>query len=265
MPNIWKIILTLPRFLRMLTKSKSMARKIKRDPNIVSEEYRYHWLQKRTKYMLWIFDIKLIVHNEENWIDKGCLMVANHQSNIDPAIIFRLNDFNKTAPCAFIAKKELATDKRFKNFVALIDVLFLDRKNPRQAIEVINEANELIRVPRTMVVFPEGTRSHQQEMGEFQAGSFKIAQKAHAPIIPVSLVNSYQVLNKKVKQKGKKYIHVVFHKPIKPDTFMTKPTDLISNNVKQIIQKGIDQYKDVDHKKAYEKYRAELKQKAKNA
>lgn len=188
-------------------------------------------------------------------------MVANHQSNVDPGLLYVLNDFNKTAPCAFIAKKELANNKAFKNFLTLIDVLFLDRNNPRQAIEIIKEANDLIRVPRTMVVFPEGTRSHSQEMGEFHAGTFKIAQKAHAPIIPVSIVNSYQIFNKEYKKRGKKYVHIVFHKPIKPDTFMTKSTELIANNVKQIIQKGIDQYRDADHKKAYLEYKASLKKK----
>ncbi|AGM25968.1 1-acyl-sn-glycerol-3-phosphate acyltransferase [Spiroplasma syrphidicola EA-1] len=262
MINGWKVFLTLPRFLRTLTKSKSMAKKVKRDPNLVTEEYRYHWLQKRCRYFLWLFDIKLIVHNRDNWIDKGCLMVANHQSNIDPGILFSLNDFSKTAPCAFIAKLELQNDKTFKRFLTLIDVLFLDRKNPRQALEVMQEANELIRIPRTMVIFPEGTRSHSEEMGEFQAGSFKIAQKAHVPIIPVSIVNSYRVLNKKAKKRGRKYVHIVFHKPIKPDTFMTKPTDLIANNVKQIIQKGLDQFANVDDKKAYHEYKKELKKKS---
>ncbi|GAA6237961.1 MAG: lysophospholipid acyltransferase family protein [Spiroplasma phoeniceum] len=261
MLNIWKILLTWPRFLRTITKAKSISKKIKRDPNIVSEEYRYHWLQKRTRYMLWVHDVKIIVHDRDNWIDKGCLMIANHQSNVDPALLFALNDFNKTAPCAFIAKKELQDNRTYRNFLTLIDVLFLDRENPRQALEVIKEANDLIRVPRTMVVFPEGTRSRRQEMGEFHAGSFKIAQKAHVPIIPVSIINSYPIFNKEFKKRGKKYVHVVFHKSIKPDTFMTKSTELIANNVKQIIQKGIDQYQDVDHKKAYEEYKTSLKKK----
>ncbi|WP_338955671.1 lysophospholipid acyltransferase family protein [Spiroplasma endosymbiont of Polydrusus cervinus] len=261
MVNIWKIILTWPRFLRTITKARSISKKIKHDPNIVSEEYRYHWLQKRTRYMLWVYDVKIIAHDRDNWIDKGCLMIANHQSNVDPVLLYALNDFNKIAPCAFIAKKELANDRPYKNFLTLIDVLFLDRENPRQALEVIKEANDLIRVPRTMVVFPEGTRNPSQEIGEFHAGSFKIAQKAHAPIIPVSIVNSYLIFNKKFKKRGKKYVHVVFHKPIKPDTFMTKPTELIANNVKQIIQKGIEQYQDVDHKKAYIEYKASLKKK----
>ncbi|WP_253301723.1 lysophospholipid acyltransferase family protein [Spiroplasma endosymbiont of Phyllotreta cruciferae] len=122
----------------------------------------------------------------------------------------------------FYCQKELANDKTFKNFLTLIDVLFLDRDNPRQALELMKEANYLIRVPRTMVVFPEGTRSRNQEMGEFHAGSFKIAQKAHAPIIPVSIINSHLIFNKEYKKKGKKYVHIVFHKPIKPRYFYDK-------------------------------------------
>lgn len=252
MLNIWKIFITWPKFLQIIIKAKNISKKIKIDPNIISEEYRYRWLQKQTRYIIWIYNIKIIVHNRKNWIDKGCLMIANHQSNIDPVLLFSLNDFKKTAPCAFIAKKELQNNKKYLFILSLIDVLFLNRENPRQALEIIKEANNLIRLPRTLVVFPEGTRSKSQKIGEFHSGSFKIAQKAHVPIIPVSIINSYQIFNKKFKKRNKKYIHIIFHKPIKPDTFIEKSTNLIAKNVKQIIQEGINKYKNINNKKYFE-------------
>lgn len=262
MLNVWKIIITFPKFLQIIIKSKHMIKKIKKNPNIISEEYRYYWLQKQCKYILWIFNIKLIPHNTHNWINKSCLMVANHQSNIDPILIFYLNDFNKTPPCAFIAKKELIYNKKIKNLFFLIDVLFLDRNNIKQTIEIMEQAYKLIRTPRTMVVFPEGKRSHNQFINEFHPGSFKIAQKSYTPIIPVSIINSYQIMNKHIKKKGKKYIHILFHKPIKPDTFISKPTNFIADIVKKIIKKGINKYTNVNHKMAYKEFL--IKQKNKN-
>ena len=100
----------------------------------------------------------------------------------------------------------------------LLMFCFLDRKNPRQALEVLNHAKELIRVPRSMILFPEGHRSNQDEMIPFKPSLFKIAQKAHVPIIPCAIVNSYRV-NSHDKENKRKYIHVVFHTPIKTSNF----------------------------------------------
>ena len=80
-----------------------------------------------------------------------------------------------------------------------------------------------------MVVFPEGTRSKGEQMGEFKAGSFKLATKAKVPIIPVTIDGSYKIM------EGNKYricpakVNVYVHKPIE-----TKLPEL----VQKIIQEG---------------------------
>ncbi len=43
-----------------------------------------------------------------------------------------------------------------------------------------------------MVVFPEGTRSKGEQIGEFKAGSFKLATKSKVPIVPVTIDGSYK-------------------------------------------------------------------------
>ena len=50
--NFAKLLLTLPYYLRTLTKAKAMTKKIFQDPDLVSEENRYFWLQRRAKYVL---------------------------------------------------------------------------------------------------------------------------------------------------------------------------------------------------------------------
>lgn len=256
----WKVVLTLPRFIRTFRKAKKMAKKIKHDPNIVSEEYRYRWLQKRAKYLLWILGVKVHVHNIKYWPDKGCVIVTNHQSNIDPLLLLKVNNFAKFAPVGFIAKKELQDDKHFKHFLKLIDVLFMDRDNPRDAFKVFEQARELIRVPRAMVIFPEGTRSHNQELLEFKAAAFKLPQKAYVPIVPVSIVDSYKVLdpaNKKIKTH---HVHLVFHKPLPADSIFNANTDILANKVKCIIQKGVDEYQNFDVEAFEQQEKAKAKQ-----
>lgn len=244
--NWWKALITAPYLLHIYLKLGSMTKKVLRDPTSVSEGKRYIWLKKKTKYIRWLYDVKVIPHDISNWPKrKGIVLVANHQSNFDFIILLSLNDYSLYAPLGFIAKEELKKDKLARRFVFLIDVLFINRKDPRSAIATFKEAKELIRNPgRTMVIFPEGTRSHKQEMQDIKPGALKLAYQAYVPILPVSIVNSYQIFNKKFK--GKKKIHVVFHKPLEPQQFMHIPTINLAKQIEKTIQSGINKW---DNKK----------------
>ncbi|WP_342277868.1 lysophospholipid acyltransferase family protein [Spiroplasma endosymbiont of Nephrotoma flavescens] len=248
--NKWRVIITLPYLLQTLRKAKKMTKKVLRDPNSVSEEYRYKWLQKRARYFAWLYNVKVYPQGLENWVNnKGCVMIANHQSNFDALLLLLINDFSKFAPLAFIAKQELQEHKIFKRFVQLIDVLFLDRNNPRHALEVFSDAKMLIRVPRTMVIFPEGTRSNSSTVQEFKPAALRIAYQAYVPIIPVAIINSYEVFNK--KSQGKKKIYLVIQKPLDPANFINITTDNLARNMQSNIQKIINNFnlKNKDEKK----------------
>lgn len=240
--NWWKALLTWPYLLKIYLKMGSMTKKVLKDPTLVPESKRYIWLKKKTKYIRWLYNVKIISHDIENWPKhKGCVLVANHQSNFDFIILLSLNDYSQFAPLGFIAKEELKQNHIARKFIFLIDVLFIDRKNPRNALEVFKEAKELIRNPgRTMVIFPEGTRSHAQTMQEFKPGALKLAYQAYVPILPVSIVNSYQIFDKKFK--GKKTIHVVFHKPLEPQQFMQIASVNLAKQIQARITQGIEKW-----------------------
>lgn len=245
--NWWKALLTAPHLLHIYHKMGSMTKKVLKDPTLVSEGKRYIWLKKKTKYLRWLYDVKVVGHDIKNWPKhKGCVLVANHQSNFDFIILLSLNDYSLYAPLGFIAKSELKQDKIAKRFVFLIDVLFIDRADPRSALETFKEAQDLIRNPgRTMVIFPEGTRSHQQEMNEFKPGALKLAYQAYVPILPVSIVNSYQIFDKKFRNK-KKIIHVVFNKTLEPQQFIHLPSIKLAQQIQNTIKTSIDKW---DNKK----------------
>lgn len=239
--NICKAILTWPYLLQTYTKSCAMTKKVLKDPSLVSEAKRYIWLKKRVRYIKWLYNVKLTVHNLDLWPKrKGCVMVANHQSNFDPLLVLSVNDFSLHAPLGFIAKEELKKSRLARRFIFLIDVLFIDRNSPRTAVAAFQEAKELIRIPRTMMIFPEGTRSHGQEMGEFKPGALKMAYQAYVPIFPVSIINSYQIFDK--KHKGKVHVQLVFNKPIEPSQFIHLPTDVLTKKIFNTIKNGILSY-----------------------
>lgn len=58
----------------------------------------------------------------------------------------------------------------------------------------MKEAGALLARGESVIVFPEGTRSKGDAMGEFKHGAFKMAFAAGAPVVPVVIDGSYKIM-----------------------------------------------------------------------
>lgn len=58
----------------------------------------------------------------------------------------------------------------------------------------MKEAGALLARGESVIVFPEGTRSKGDAMGEFKHGAFKMAFAAGAPLVPVVIDGSYKIM-----------------------------------------------------------------------
>ncbi|ASP28031.1 1-acyl-sn-glycerol-3-phosphate acyltransferase [Spiroplasma corruscae] len=240
-----KFILNFYNIWRTIKKAKKVTKKIKLDPNLYSEEWRYNWVKKKSKKVLQLLNVYVDVIGVENWLDRGVIIASNHQSNIDPILMLAVNDFAKQQPVAFIAKQELWTQKIFKHFMNLIDNVPIDRNNPRSIYNAIKEAKDLVtEYKRSVVVFPEGTRSAKQEINEFQPASMKIAQMAYVPIVPVTIIDSYKLFVK--RPKGQFRIKIIFGKPMMPEKFISLKTEMLTKNVYKEIDKNMKKYENWD-------------------
>lgn len=148
-------------------------------------------LRKYGDDFLGIRGIQVKVFNEDQYIDEeNCIFVSNHQSHND--IFILLSALKKQF--RFIAKKELFDSFIFKNFMKLSKSYPLDRKDDKASLLVLKQAVADINQDKaSVVVFPEGTRSHSSELGEFKVGLFSMLRRAKAPIIPLYIENSFEV------------------------------------------------------------------------
>ncbi|MFV0516006.1 MAG: lysophospholipid acyltransferase family protein [Aminipila sp.] len=122
--------------------------------------------------------------------DTPVLFTANHQGYFDiPLMITGLDDVYP-----IIAKKGIAKLPFISNWMILFDCLFLDRNDARQSLRIFSEAEALIKRGKSVIIFPEGTRSRKDEPGEFKSGAFKIAIKTGVPIVPVAINGSYKAM-----------------------------------------------------------------------
>lgn len=162
------------------------------------------------------------------------VIYANHQSYFD---IFSLLKGLKR-PHGYIAKKEMEKFPIVNNGMRLIQCGFLDRDDNRSAAKVILEAIKTVKTGHLMVIFPEGTRQVNAPMGHFKAGSFKVATKAKASIIPMTIYNTFEV--------GKRWprpttIKIKIHTPISYDQYKEMATHEIAEMVEKIVKQDLNE------------------------
>ena len=122
--------------------------------------------------------------------DQTVVFVANHQSGILDALMM-LCLVRGHRPCGFLMKESLEKIPLVSSWAQMIDCVFVDRENPREAVKALHTASEQLEQGISMVIFPEGTRTKNYPvLGEFKNGAFKIAQKNKVPLVPVVIYDS---------------------------------------------------------------------------
>lgn len=219
----------------------AFARKYRKDPSFYHPQQRNDWLLKKARFFLWLYGVKLVVEGYDN-IPKGAVILApNHKSNIDPVLVLcalrkqtKEENIRNKIP-TFLAKIELSKKRTIRNLLSLIDTIYVDRENPRDGIKKINEFGAFVKKNSTCgVIFPEGTRVVEDELGDFKAGAFKVAVSNYLPIVPVAISDSRDGLN--VKRMKSIKIKVTFLPALKPASFITMEPVVIAENVKGMIK-----------------------------
>lgn len=123
---------------------------------------------------------------------QGYLFAANHQSNLDPPLLFAYLGHNTGA----IAKQELTKIPLFKQGFALAYVVPIDRSNREKAIESTRRGAEELRRGHSLMAFPEGTRTVDGKVKEFKKGVFFMALEAGVPVVPVVINDTRLVMRK---------------------------------------------------------------------
>ena len=92
----------------------------------------------------------------------------------------------------------------------------------------------------SLIIFPEGKRTRDGHVGEFQDGGFRVAQQLGIPIVPVSLVGSFQHHRTGHWMLWPAIITVVAHEPI--ETSAMKKTDVtkLRDHVRAVISAPIE-------------------------
>lgn len=157
---------------------------------------------------------RLKVYGLENLPKGAAILAPNHTSFYDPPIM--------SASCNeeihFLARASLFEPFLFGSFISKLNAHPVT--GTAQDLTSMKLISKLLKEQKKVVIFPEGNRSEDGELGSIKSGVSMLSIRTHAPIIPVYIEGAFQAWdrsNKFPRPWGK--ITCTFGKPIYPQDF----------------------------------------------
>ncbi len=190
-------------------------------------------------------EMMISVHGRENIPERGpggstYLVMSNHQSHYDVAVVFYVLGSN----IRMIAKRELFDVPVFGGAMKAAGFISIDRKNTERAIASLEDAKKKLAGGVPIWIAPEGTRSPTGELLPFKKGGFVLSLATGAPILPMSIRGTRDVLRAKgVLSRPGVEVSVTIHPPCDPARFAHLPRkaarDALSDEVRRAIASGL--------------------------
>lgn len=171
-----------------------------------------HWCARWwCRLIAWTIGARIRVSGAEN-LESGrpYVYMANHCSLVDIPAMFAYLPYQ----FKIMAKKELFYVPFMGWHLWTAGNFPVDRSDPRRTAGSLRAVVEGVRSGKSLVVFPEGTRSVDGALGDFKQGSFKIAARAGVPIVPVAIRGTHNVLPKHSLVPRPGPVEVIIGKPI---------------------------------------------------
>lgn len=133
--------------------------------------------------------VKVDLRGREHIPDGPVIFMSNHQSNFDILAL----EASMPRRIYWVAKKELFAIPVFGPSMRRGGYIPLDRSDGRKALRSMDNAAAIIRDGKSVVMFPEGTRSKDRRLLPFKRGGFLLALKAGVPVVPVTINGSGRI------------------------------------------------------------------------
>ena len=168
---------------------------------------------------------------------RSYIYMSNHQSNFDiPVLLAHL-------PVQFrwLAKAELFKIPIFSRAMRGAGYVRIDRFNRESAIQSIKEAAAKMKDGVSVMIFPEGTRSHDGSIRPFKKGGFVMAVDTGVPIVPVILQGTLPIMDKNSWRINAGEVSLQIEKPIDTTGYTRETKDELIETVRSVICRGFEE------------------------
>ncbi|MFH1131420.1 MAG: lysophospholipid acyltransferase family protein, partial [Pseudomonadota bacterium] len=167
------------------------------------------------------------------------IIMANHQSYLDPPLMMAVCK----RPIRFLGKHSLFYYPVFGWALWATGHIPINRGVREKAFKSIDRAAEAIAKGKTVLIFPEGTRSRVQGIAPFKKGGFVLAIKSGVPIVPVGIAGTKEILPPGWSLLAPGAVQVVIGDPIEMTGYTLETKEALMEKVKGAIVKARDQAK----------------------
>ncbi|HXW07616.1 MAG TPA: lysophospholipid acyltransferase family protein [Vicinamibacterales bacterium] len=166
---------------------------------------------------------------------RSYVFASNHQSIYDIPIVFT----SLPVQLRIVAKASLGRMPFLGWHLRRTGHLLVDRRNPGAG--VLKKMARLVRGARSLIVFPEGTRSADGAVARFKGGSILLAIDAGLPVVPVSIARSRFVMRKGRLMTCPGHVTITVHEPLSTEGVTREHAREFAERVRGIVRTAVDE------------------------
>ena len=187
------------------------------------------------KLILFLGGVRYSVKNLDNLDKKGSYVFAgNHASGFDILLAFACLPYWIIS----IAKIELKSIFILGTVMEKAGHIFIDRKNHDKAMETLKNAKDsFVTMPRSILLYPEGTRTLDGSIGNFKPGGLLFAAEIGLPIVPIYYSGTFELLKKGSWKIKNRKLELRIGAPIKTENYNFKKRRLLAQKVQEEVLK----------------------------
>jgi 1-acyl-sn-glycerol-3-phosphate acyltransferase len=189
------------------------------------------------RFLLAVSGVRVRVEGLEHIDPNGSyIFVSNHLSYMDTPVVLS----HVPVQFRFLAKRGLFQIPFLGTHLSQAGHIPVPREDPRAAVKTMQLAAEtVVNKKISLLIFPEGGRSHDGNLRPFKEGAVYIAIKAGVPIVPMTLIGTRDVLpfGSGVVLPGKVTLRVL--PPIDTSTLTLKDRGRVTEEIRELILKQL--------------------------
>ena len=162
---------------------------------------------------------------------QAAVYAANHLSALDIPVLYA------SLPTQFriLAKSELFRYPFMGWHLTRSGQIPIDQGDARTSLRSLNRASESLRKGMPLVIFPEGGRSRDGRLQDFMGGAFYMAIKAQAPVVPIVLVGTYELLPMNSFDLHPGRVDMIIGEPISTKGMAPREMDKLAARVREVM------------------------------
>ena len=164
---------------------------------------------------------------------KNYIFAANHSSSLDIPLMLGYIPF-WIVP---ISKIELKWIPFLGWAMQMAGHVFVDRRNHEKAMLSISNIKEsLLKTPRSILLFPEGSRSNDGQIKPFKSGGLGLGISTGIPIVPVAIIGTFESLGKESTSFENNLLTVQIGSPIDTNEYIENDRKILSKLVYERVK-----------------------------